>query len=118
MAVLLTVCSATGEVDQVFRLDTRSDVTTLTEDVAAACGLPGGGAPLSVSGVSGPVVGRVVDVRYRFPPDAVSGTNGIEVDSRWVVVPSRTDLALLSLADIHRHFSIGTDDANMYFAER
>lgn len=109
---------AAGEVERAFRLDTGAYVTTVSEDVAALCGLPAGGMPVPVSGVAGQVVGRLVDARYRFPADSLSGADGLEVDSQWVVISGRTNIALLSLADVHRHFSIGTDDTSMYFAER
>jgi hypothetical protein len=116
--VLLTFVTAAGEVDQPFRLDTGAYITTVSEDVAARCGLPQGGPPIPVSGVGGQVTGRLVDVRCRFPPDALSGSDGLEADFQWVVIPGQTKTALLSLADVHRHFSIGTDDAYMHFAER
>ena len=46
--VPLTVLSATGEVDQGFRFDTGAYITTVSEDVAAACGLPAGGTLIHV----------------------------------------------------------------------
>ena len=116
--VPLIVIAAAHEVERAFRLDTGAYVTTVSEDLAALCGLPVGGTPVSVSGVAGQAVGRLVDVRYRFPADALSGADGLEVDSQWVVISGRTNIALLSLADVHRHFSIGTDDTSVYFTER
>ena len=60
----------------------------------------------------------MVDVRFRFPPDALSGADGLEVDAEWVVILGPTNMALLSLMDVHPYFSIGTDDAYLHFAER
>lgn len=114
----LTILSPAGEFARVFRLDTGADATTVSEDVAATLHLPSGGTPISATGVGGPTAGRLVDVRYRFPPDDLSGYDGIEVESRWLVVPTRTGTAMLSLADVHRHFTVGTDDTFAYFAER
>jgi hypothetical protein len=114
----LTVLSPNGEVEVVFRLDTGADITTISEDVATACAIPAGGTPVPVAGVGGQANGRLVDIRVRFPPDEISGRDGLEADCRCVVIPNRTDTALLSLADVHRHFSIGTDDLTMYFAGR
>jgi hypothetical protein len=116
--VPLTFVTLAGEVEQAFRLDTGAYVTTVSEDIAARCELPAGGSPIPVSGVGGNVAGRLVDVRCRFPPDALSGADGLEADFQWVVIPGHTKTALLSLADVHRHFSIGTDDAFVHFAER
>ena len=86
--------------------------------MATALHLPTGGTPISAAGVGGQTSGRLVDVRYRFPPDDLSGYDRIEAQSQWLVVPSLTGTAMLSLADVHRHFTIGTDDLTMYFAER
>ena len=116
--VPVTILTDVGATEIALRLDTGAYITTISEDVAALCGLPPGGTPISLTGIGGRVAGRLIDVRVRFPPDAISGTAGREVTARWAVIPGRTDTKLLSLMDVHEHFSIGTDDAFMHFAER
>jgi hypothetical protein len=116
--VPLTILAASGEVELSFRFDTGCDVTTVSEDVAAALGLPAGGPPIRVSGATGTGAGRLVSVTFRFPPDAISGVSEVAVSSTWIVLAGRTALALLSFQEVHTRYSIGTDDAYMYFTNR
>ena len=116
--VRLVVLGSGGEVEQPFRFDTGADFSTVSEDVAAALGLPAGGTPTGVGGATGTVTGRLVGVTFRFPPDEVSGAVRNSVASTWVVVPGRMGVALLGLQDVHRHFTLSTDDAFMYFVAR
>ena len=115
--VVLAVQTPGGEVEQLFRLDSGCDITTVSEDLATALGLPGGGPPVHVTGVGGNTQGRLVDVRYRYPANEFSGVPGKEVDAKWIVVPQGAGIALLSFSEIHQHFTIGTDDTFMYFTE-
>jgi hypothetical protein len=116
--VFLTVNGSNGEVEHLFRFDSGADVTMVSEDVAAVLGLPAGGTPVSITGSTGTGTGRLVSVTFRFPPDAVGGTPEPEVSSTGVVISGRTQLALLSLQEVHRHFTISTDDEFMYFMKR
>ena len=75
-----------------FRFDTGCDVTTVSEDVAAALGLPAGGTrDQRVRGDREPVAGRLVTVRFRFPPDAISGYRKDTLSSTWIVIAGRTE---------------------------
>jgi hypothetical protein len=116
--VRLVVLGPGGEVGQRFRFDTGADFTTVSEDVAAALGLPAGGTPTPVGGATGTATGRLVDVTFRFPPDAVSGAVRVPVSSTWLVLGGRRNVALLGLQDVHRHFTLSTDDDFMYFVAR
>ncbi|MCI0702445.1 MAG: retroviral-like aspartic protease family protein [Planctomycetia bacterium] len=116
--VFLTVIGSNGEVEHPFRFDTGADVTMVSEDVATVLGLPAGGTSVSITGSTGTGTGRLVPVTFRFPPDAFSGTPEPDVSSMWVVIAGRTQLALLSLQEVHRHFTISTDDEFMYFLKR
>src|SRR5262245_37837852 len=116
--VPITVIGDSGEVEQSFRFDTACDITTVSDDVAAALGLPAGGIVLGVAGVTGAGAGRLVPVTFRFPPDALSGAPDPAVSSTWFVVAGRSDIALLSLQELHAHYSLGTDDKYMYFTKR
>src|SRR5437868_2064864 len=91
--VPVTVISAGGEVDLELRLDTGAHLSTISEDEAARCGLPTGGVTVPVAGIGGQVTGRLVDVRCRFPPDALSRADGVDVDFQWVVIPGHTKTA-------------------------
>jgi hypothetical protein len=115
--VPLTIIGLVGEVTRQFRFDTGCDITTVSEDVALALGLPTGGTPIHVRGSTGFGVGRLVAVTFRFPPDAISGLPRAPVSSEWVVIASHTNLALLSFQDVHDQFFISTDDAFMYFTK-
>jgi hypothetical protein len=55
---------------------------------------------------------------FRFPPDAVSGLPSPPVASTWLVVMGRTNIALLSLQEVHEHYLISTDDTDVYFTNR
>lgn len=114
----LTALGAASEVRHLFRFDTGADVTTVSEDVAAALGLPAGGPPVHLSGSAGATLGRLVPVTFRFPPDALSGTPGPQVASSWAVVSGRTGLALVSLHEVHSRYTFWTDDTDMYFTDR
>jgi hypothetical protein len=116
--VPLVVVGASGEAEQSFRLDTGCDITTVSEDVASALGLPASGTVIGVSGATGFGAGRLVTVTFRFPPDAFSGRPGANVSSTWFVVSGRARIALLSLQEVHAHFFISTDDVDMYFTNR
>ncbi len=114
----LTVGGLGGGVEHPFRLDTGCDTTMVSEDVAIKLGLPAGGASVWIRGSTGSAPGRLVPVTFRFPPDEISGLPEPSVNSTWIVTTGQTDLALLSLHEVHSQFSIGTDDAYMYFAKR
>jgi hypothetical protein len=116
--VPLTVIGSIGEATYTFRFDTGCDVTTVSEDVAAARGLPTGGTTLGVRGSTGTASGRLVPVTFRFPPDMISGSQRPPVTSLWIVLGGRTRLALLSLREAEFHFYIGTDDTYMTFTNR
>lgn len=116
--VLLFVGGASGETVHSFRFDTGCDITTVSEDVATALGLPPGGPTVTIRGATGNRSGRLIDVRFRFPPDDLSGNPAPLRAARWAVVSGRTDLALLSLHDVHEHFALWTDDTHMYFTNR
>lgn len=116
--VPLFVGGANSETAHSFRFDTGCDITTVSEDVATALGLPPGGPSVSIRGSTGTSAGRLIDVRFRFPPDDLSGNPEPLLAARWAVVSGRTDLALLSLHDVHEHFALWTDDTHMYFTNR
>jgi hypothetical protein len=115
--VPLTVYSPGGEVERHFRFDSGCDITTVSEDIAAVLGLPSGGPTIQVGGIGGNTQGRIVDARYRYPPNEFTGAPGREVGAKWVVVPQGAGIALLSFSEVHQHFTIGTDDTTMYFTE-
>ena len=81
-------------------------------------GLPAGGVTLSVATAGWHHPGRLVPVRFRFPPDDLSGVAGPEVASAWVVVAGRRRVALIGLQEVHAHFTLSTDDTFMYFHSR
>jgi hypothetical protein len=112
--VPLTVIGARGDVEHRFIFDTGCEITTVSEDVATRLGLPTGGRPVSMHGLSGAATGRLVNVRFRFPR-TVSGTPGLEVDSTWVVTGGRTNLALLGFREVERRFCIRTLEFDTYF---
>jgi|GEM_PF-2352209 len=116
--VPLHVLGSFGERVRAFQFDTGCGLTTLSEDVAAALGLPSGGRPVNVFGALGSGVGRLVPATFRFSPDTLSGVPSDLIDSEWVVVAGRTKLALLGFQEVHRHFTIGTDDDTTYFMSR
>lgn len=116
--VPLAVIGSRGEVEHTFRFDTGCDVTTVSEDVAAALGLPPGGAPIPMRSSTGGASGRLVPVAFRFPPDGISGRPRPPVASTWVVLSGRTRLALLSLHEVDTWFYLGTNDAEMTFTNR
>jgi hypothetical protein len=116
--VELGVLGTRGRTARPFQFDTGSALTTVSEDVATALGLPTGGAPVSVRGSAGATSARLVAVTFRFTPDEISGTLEPDVTSTWIVVPGATHLALLSLHDVHEHFALWTDDTHLYFTNR
>jgi len=99
-----------------FVYDTGCEITMVSEDVAHALGLPpdDGTRQVRTVGATGGGSGRLVDVRFRFP-DTVSGKPGLEVSSTWVVVTGQTQLALLGFQEVHRHFSVRTDQFLAFF---
>src|SRR5262249_14760038 len=107
-----------GERLRVFQFDTGCGITTVSEDVASAIGLAAGGRSVKVFGALGSGTGRLVPARFRFPPDAMSSLPGDTIESEWVVVAGRTKLALVGFQEVHRHFTISTDDDSMYFMSR
>lgn len=116
--VPLAVDTPAGPAAEFFRFDTGADVTTVSEDVAAALGLSAGGTPVHVTGSTATGVGRLVPVTFRFPPDMISGLPRPAVTSTWAVLPSRTKLALLGFTDVETWFYLVTDDLNMTFTNR
>lgn len=112
--VPLTVIGSRGEVEQVFLFDTGCHVTTVSEDIATILGLPSGGRTVNMIGLTSGGRGRVVDVRFRFPSTMNSGL-GLEVDSTWVVLSGRRNLALLGFMEVHRHFRIHSQEFLMFF---
>lgn len=115
VSVPLTVLGGRhGDVMFPFRFDTGADLTTVSEDVAAALGLPTSGSPIGVGGSTGTGAGWLVPVRFHFPTES-AGVPGLAVDSTWVVLRGRTNVALLGLVDVHRHFSISTFTTEMIF---
>jgi hypothetical protein len=110
----LTVRGAHAEIDQEFTFDTGCEVTMVSEDVATKLGLPSGGRTLKVHGLTGSGTGRLVEVRFRFPPTP-TGNLGLQVDSTWVVVSGVTDLALLGFMEVHRHFRIHSQEFEVFF---
>jgi hypothetical protein len=81
-------------------------------------GLPPGGTPVGVAAAIGSGIGRMLEVEFRFPPDSISEQEDEPTDSKWIVIGGRTNVALLGLMDVHRRFTISTDDDTMYFANR
>jgi hypothetical protein len=116
--VPLTVVNPVGEATRTFRFDTGCDITTVSEDVATALGLPAGGTPIGVRGSTATGTGRLVAVSFRLPPDAISGLLSPVLSSMWIVVPGRKSLALLCLQEVHDQYFISTDDAYIYFTNR
>lgn len=112
------VIGPAGEVRREFRFDTGCDITTVSEDVAAALGLPSGGTAMSVSGSTATGVGRLIPATFRFPPDLVSGLAGPDISSMWVVVAGRTNVALASFHEIRERYFLGTDDTDVYSTDR
>ncbi len=112
--VSLVVSGRHGDIEQRFIFDTGCEVTMVSEDVAAALGLPAGGRSVNVSGSTAGGFGRLVDVRFRFPPTPI-GNAGLQVDSTWVVVSGVTGLALLGFMEVHRHFRIHSQEFLMFF---
>ena len=114
----LRVATSSVEFPRSFVFDSGCGLTTVSEDVAASIQLPTGGQPIPVSSAIGGGTGRLVPVSFRFPPDSISGEVSDLIDSSWVVISGRTKLALLGLQEVHRHFTISTDDDSMYFMNR
>lgn len=112
--VPLTVVTDQGEAERFFTFDTACEVTMVSEDVAAELGLPAGGRPVGVLGSTSSGSGRLVDVRFRFPTTS-SGGPGLEVESTWVVVSGRRNLALLGFQEVHRHFQLKLFEFEAYF---
>ncbi len=81
--VPLVVVGSHGDVLREFRFDTGCMLTTVSEDVAAILGLPTGGVPVRIGGSTGTVIGRLVSVAFRFPPDEISGLPEPNVLSTW-----------------------------------
>jgi hypothetical protein len=96
-----------------FILDTGTEVSMVSEDVAAALRLPSGGRTSSVTGSTAGGVGRIVPVRFRF-----AAVPALDIDTEWMVMPGVTDLRLLALRDILPHFEIRTLNANLYFVRK
>jgi hypothetical protein len=111
--VPLIVSGRRGPVVGNFRFDTGCIITTVSEDVATALGLPPGGRAVTVGGSTGTGPGRLAPVRFRFPVSP-SGP-GLVVDSTWIVAPGEARLALLSLHEVHRHFQFRTEPFEMWF---
>lgn len=111
--VPLVVTGLRGPVVGHFRFDTGCIITTVSEDVAAALGLPPGGRTVTVGGSTGTGPGRLVPVRFRFPVSP-SGP-GLVTDSTWIVTSGRTGVALLGFQEVHRHFQFRTDQFEMWF---
>lgn len=112
--VPLAVFGTRGTVEHPFIFDTGCEITTVSEDIAAKLGLPPGGRDVGMHGLSGSATGRLVDVRFRFPR-TVSGTEGLIVDSTWVVTSARLGLALLGFMEVHQHFQMRTFEFDTYF---
>jgi hypothetical protein len=112
--VPLKVSGASGDVGHEFTFDTGCEVTMVSEDVATKLGLPKGGRLVKVSGSTARGSGRLVDVRFRFPPTPI-GHSGLQVSSTWVVVAGVTDLALLGFMEVHRNFCVHSHEFAMYF---
>lgn len=116
--VPLTVLGPAGAVTHYFRFDTGCDITTVSEDVATKLGLPAGGAPVRVTGSTAAGVGRLVTASFRFPPDLFSGTPAPVQFESWIVVSGGSDVALLSLYEVHARYQFWTDDTDVYFTDR
>ncbi|MBA4186692.1 MAG: hypothetical protein C0467_01610 [Planctomycetaceae bacterium] len=112
--VPLIVFGRHGEMDQEFVFDTGCEITTVSEDVATALGLPSGGRELRLTGVTGGGRCRIVDVRFQFPR-TTSGGSGLEVSSTWVVSSAGKGIALLGFMEVHRHFQIKPFEFDVYF---
>jgi hypothetical protein len=112
--VPLTVSGTHGNVEHDFIFDTGCEVTTVSEDVATTLNLPAGGRTVNMHGLTGRGTGRLVDVRFRFPPTPI-GRPGLEVDSTWVVLSGRRNLALLGFMEVHRYYRIHSQEFQMYF---
>ncbi|MBY0459821.1 MAG: hypothetical protein K2V38_21090 [Gemmataceae bacterium] len=115
--VALTVLTSKGVNPMPFRVSTGSEITTVSEFVASALGLSAGGRSGSVETSAGDVTGRIVPVRFQFPPDPTSGA-ALTASSEWLIVPGTSRLCFLGFRDVHRYFTIETDDADMTFVER
>jgi hypothetical protein len=96
-----------------FILDTGSEVSMVSEDVAALLNFPGGGRATSITAVITGGAGRSVPVRFRF-----AGVPDVEIDSEWVVVGGRAEVRLLALRDILPHFEVRTLNMNLYFSRK
>ena len=114
----LAVLDGQEERSHPFLFDTGCAMTTVSEDVAALLGLPAGGTSIGVGAAIGSARGRIVDVDFRFPPDAISEAEDDPDSARWIVVDGRRGVALLCFLDVHRRFTISADDDTMYFASR
>jgi Aspartyl protease len=112
--VPLAVSGTRGIVEHPFIFDTGCEITTVSEDIASKLGLQLGGRDVGMHGLSGSATGRLVDVRFRFPR-TVSGTEGLAVESTWVVTSARPGLALLGFMEVHRHFQMRTFEFDTYF---
>ena len=115
--VPLDVVGLSGAITtQDFLFDTGCQITTVSEDIAAALGLPpdDGTRRVRVTGSAGKSAGRLVGVTFCFPT-TVSGMPGLEVSSTWVVVSGQTKLALLGFQEVHQHFSVRTYEFDVYF---
>lgn len=111
---LTVVNGSRGDVGHTFIYDTGCEITTVGEDVATKLGLPAGGRPVGMTSTTGSGTGRLVNVRFRFPK-TIDGGPGHEADSTWVVIPDRTDLAILGFQEVHRHFWVRSYEFDLYF---
>ena len=64
------------------------------------------------SACSMPIETRIVVSRTPIRALTSAGT------PEWVVVAGRRRVALIGLQEVHAHFTLGTDDAFMYFYNR
>jgi hypothetical protein len=111
--IALTVLGGKEVLPHPFLFDTGCAMTTVSEDIAELLGLPAGGSPITVGAAIGSGAGRVIEVQFRFPPDAISELDDEPVSSSWLVIGGRTNIALLCLLDVHKQFTISTDDDTM-----
>jgi hypothetical protein len=117
--LMLTVRHATGTASFPFRFDTAFGVTTVSEVVARILGVSLVGArPVEGPFPAGARSGLLARARFRFPTNPETMTPGLELESDWLVLPLRYELAQLGLRDVHPHFTVATDDTFIHFSER
>jgi predicted aspartyl protease len=112
--VPLTVVGRHGEVTQAFLFDTGCQVSTVSEDIAEALGLPTGGRDVNIRGATAEGRARLVEVRFRFPT-TTSGVPGLEVNSTWMVTSGQPNVALLGFMEVHRSFQVKMHEFDAYF---